>query len=143
MMFNPADLVNGSAVTSVRGEIGMRVFSLAGTFMYRDIELAEFDIRDGIAVEFKVLHPGPTYFPVEMQRYQNGSTLVNALLARIVPETRHGLLEELASVGIKGYDISAILHYQNASSLHDDFWVRFKDGPQTWRELRRKIGYTT
>lgn len=121
----------------------MKKFDLAGTLMYRDIELASFSIKDGVAQEFHLLGSDADCFPFEMMKYKNGSTLVNALLARIVPETRQGLMAELWDAGIRGYDIAAILRRQNASSFDDDFWVRFSDGPQTWRELLAKIGYTT
>lgn len=121
----------------------MKKFDLAGTLMYRDTELASFNIKDGVAQEFRLIGSDADCFPFEMMKYKNGSTLVNALLARIVPETRQGLLEELREAGICRYDISAILRLQNASSFDDDFWVRFSDGPQTWSELLAKIGYTT
>lgn len=120
----------------------MKSFDLSGTLMYRDTELATFIIEGGVPKEFHLLCADPSLFPFEMVKFQNGSTLVNALLARIVPETRQGLVEELSKIGIEGYDISAILHYQNASSFEDDFWVRFSDGPQTWSELLHKLGYT-
>lgn len=120
----------------------MKNFDLSGTLMYRDTELATFIIESGIPKEFHLLCTDPSLFPFEMVKFQNGSTLVNALLARIVPETRQGLIEELSKIGIEGYDISAILRHQNASSFEDDFWVKFQDGPQTWRELLAKIGYT-
>lgn len=120
----------------------MKQFDLAGTLMHRDRELASFVIKGGVTTEFHCLCNRSEYFPFEMARYQNGSTLVNALLVRLVPESRQGLMEELSEVGISGYDISAILRYQNASSFEDDFWVRFSDGPQTWEELLHKLGYT-
>lgn len=120
----------------------MKKFDLSGTLMYQDMELATFVIVNGVTKEFHLLCTDPSYFPYEMVKFQNGSTLVNALLARIVPETRQGLIEDLSKIGIVGYDISAILRHQNASSFEDDFWVKFQDGPQTWRELLTKIGYT-
>ena len=121
----------------------MKKFDLSGTLMYKDVELAEFKIEGGYPVEFKQLSFNSKNFPFEMEIHQNGNTLINTLLDRIVPETRQGLLDDLRKVGIVGYDISAILRYQNATSLHDYFWVRFDDGPQTWKQLRDKIGWTT
>lgn len=121
----------------------MKKFDLSGTLMYRNVELAAFDIVGGVTREFHLLCTNPAYFPFEMGKFQNGSTLVNALLARLVPETRQGLIEELSKIGINGYDISAILRHQNASSFEDDFWVKFYDGPQTWEELLTKLGYTS
>ena len=99
----------------------MKSFDLYGTLMYRDTELATFIIEGGMPKEFHLLCADPSLFPFEMVKFQNGSTLVNALLARIVPETRQGLVEDLSKIGIEGYDISAILRHQNASSFEDDF----------------------
>ena len=119
----------------------MKRFDLSGTLMNRDTELARFTIEDGFPTAFEALSPDPLAYPYEMERHPNGNTLINALLERVVPETRQGLLEDLQAVGIQSYDLTAILTHQNASSLHDPFWVRFADGPQTWRQLRDKLGF--
>lgn len=53
----------------------MRELTLAGILMYKDMELAKFDIRKGQTEEFAVLAEDKWYFPFEMLKYQNGSTL--------------------------------------------------------------------
>ena len=121
----------------------MKKFDLAGTLMHKDTPLADFVIKDGVAVEFKQLSTENSLFPFEMIDHPTGSRLVDALLARVVPETRQGLLERLEKVGIHGYNLSEILRFQNASCFDDENWVRFSDGPQSWKELRMRLGYTT
>lgn len=75
-------------------------FDLNGTLMNRNTELARFAIEKGRSVLFEQLCFDKKQFPFDMGIYQNGTTLVNTLLVRVVPETRQGLLEDLEKVGI-------------------------------------------
>ena len=116
--------------------------TLSGTLMYLDKPLCNFEIECDTPVVFEQLSEEGPFWPLEMHNEKNGYTLIDALREQVVPETRQGLLEDLRRVGIEGYDISKILKHQNASCFGTPYWVRFaEEGPRTWMELRRKIGY--
>ena len=122
----------------------MSDITLAGIFMYRDIELIKFDIEDGCTNKFELLTSDTSKFPPELKKNPSSHVLVDLLKFRVVPSTRQRINEDLRAVGIPYYDISAILKHQNASTCDDPFWVKFDgEGPQTWAELRKKIGYET
>ena len=117
--------------------------TLAGTLMWRNMELARFVIEDDNPIEFVPLREKGKYWPFYMTDECDGWALIDTLKDRVVPPTRQGLIPKLRAIGIDGYDISAILEYQNASAFGDRHWVRFDGrGPQTWEELLKKIGYT-
>lgn len=56
------------------------------------------------------------------------------------PKTRQGLYEDMKAAGIGRYSISAILIASNGWDCSDPFWIRFEDGPQTWKEVWAAIG---
>ena len=118
--------------------------TLSGTFMEKDTVVCRFKIVDDIPVEFeKIADKGCCCLPYELFVKYDGWHLVQFLKQNVVPPTRQGLDESLRAAGIDGYDISAILRYQNASNWENTFWVKFDgEGPQTWAALRKKIGYT-
>ena len=118
------------------------MLTLAGTLMLEDTPLAEFVIENDSPTRFVKLADSGPFWPYEMLFECNGWTLIDALKERVVPPSRYGIIKDLQAVGIQGYDISAIITHQNGSCWDDRYWVRFKTGPQTWSELRKKIGYT-
>ena len=116
--------------------------TLSGIFMIKNIPLCEFEICMDIPQAFTKLENDARLWPYDMREEQDGWALVELLKDRVVPETRQCLYSALKAAQICSYDISEILKYQNASSWDDTYWVKFKHGPQTWEELRAKIGYT-
>ncbi len=108
--------------------------------MFHDIPLGNFGINERTQCYFECIAESPKYYPYEMKTEQSGTTFLKFLQERVTPKTRQGIMLELKEAGFERYSFAAILLASNGRDCSDPYWVRFKDGPQTWKEVWEAIG---
>ena len=106
----------------------MQRLNLAGTLMCGDIPYIEFEIINDYCTKFIPLHSNHVNYPFgcnpdEFSNYKQN--LVVFFYDRTTPPTRQGLKEDLEIMGMKYYDMSQLIKYQNRRSVSDPFWVKF------------------
>ena len=108
--------------------------------MNRDRPLAQVKISDtGLYLVERIERDG-SQFPFEMMETCSGYTLKRFVEARMTPKSRQGLYEDMKAAGIEEYSIAALLKASNGRDCSDPFWIRFEDGPQTWKEVWAAVG---
>lgn len=108
--------------------------------MYRDRPLAEIYLNDlGVFQAHRIEEEGK-YFPLEMRKEVSGETLRRFCEERLTPPTRVHIDEALREAGYEGYSFAAIIIESNGRDCSDPFWVRFRTGPQTWKEVWEAVG---
>lgn len=121
----------------------MQRLTLAGTLMFQDIPCFEFAIEDDICTKFEVLCDNYNYFPYgcDPSAFKNyKQNLVIFFYDRTTPPERQFIEEELKEIGLKYYDMSALILYQHGLA-QDPYWVRLDTGPQTMKEAYDSLGY--
>lgn len=121
----------------------MQRLTIAGTLMFRDIPCCKFAIDDDICTEFKVLCTDYECFPygcdpIVFKNYKQN--LVTFFYDRTTPPERQFIEEDLAKIGFRYYDMSALILYQHGIA-QDPYWVRLDAGPQTMEEAYKSLGY--
>lgn len=108
--------------------------------MFHDRPLAKIIVTDMGAYYAERIEPDGKYFPLEMQSECSGQTLKRFCEERITPRTRQKIDKELRKYGFEEYSHAAILIASNGRDCSDPFWVKFAEGPQTWKEVWAAIG---
>lgn len=110
--------------------------------MFHDRPLANIMVTDMGLYSAERIEPDGKYFPLEMQKECSGQTLQRFCEERLTPKTRQNIARDLKAYGFDRYSHAAILIASNGRDCSDPFWVKFKDGPQTWKEVWEAIGVT-
>lgn len=111
-----------------------------GTLMHHDTPIAHVYIDDRNAVKLDLLSADKTKYPLEMQYISGTAGLLSFFEERVTPKSRQGLWQELRDAGYQRYSIAAVLIESNGRDCSDPFWIRFKEGPQTWQEVWEAVG---
>lgn len=108
--------------------------------MNKDRPLAEIAVNELDMCSVVPLESEGKYYPFEMEQCQTSGTFMRFLKERVTPKTRQGLWKSLRECGFSRYSIAAILIASNGRDCSDPYWIRFKIGPQTWKEVWEAIG---
>lgn len=113
----------------------MREFgNLKGEVLFLNKVLFNFEIERGELIHYNIVCR--EHLPYEFRLCKSESKAIMFFLDdRVVPETRIGLSEDLKRAGIPYFDMDMIIQRSNGFSLEDYYWVRFKEGIQTWEDL--------
>ena len=117
---------------------GVRCFH--GELMRQDIVLGKITVYENDWCDFEPIAEPSRLYPIDMWKEQTSRTCWNFIKARITPRSRQGLREELDRYGIERYCIMDMLFVANGRDCSDPFWIRFEDGPQTWKEVWAVLG---
>ena len=108
--------------------------------MSKDTPLGDIYVDDNHVCQFTKLEQDTSIYPVAMPEEQNGETLWSFFEERVTPRSRQGISGSLREHGFGRYSIAAILIASNGRDCSDPYWIRFKTGPQTWKEVWEAIG---
>lgn len=111
-----------------------------GTLMCKDRPLAKIIVTDMGAYSAERIESDGKYFPWEMREECSGLTLKKFCEERLTPPTRQHIDKDLLEYGYEEYSHAAILLCSNGRDCSDPFWIRFAEGPQTWKEVWEVIG---
>lgn len=120
------------------------VRNLEGTFMYCNEPIFTFKFERGDLIEFELIYTkDQDLLPYDfILNGINFHSVVDAIEDLVTPSYRHRIEEDLREAGIPYYSIDKILRYNNGISPSYPFWVKFKDGPQTYKEAFLRRGWT-
>gem|GEM_PF-1785510 len=105
--------------------------------MIKDEALLNFKIECGDVAELEKLSDNLPYeFKAELS---DEEALLHFLNDRVTSETRTDLQRDLEDAGILCYNPDVILMYNNGNMITDSYWIRFKSGPQSTKELQERI----
>lgn len=111
-----------------------------GVLMRKDTSLANIEVTENDDYYIEFISTDVSLYPFDLQKWPGNLGFRRFIEGRITPKTRQGLYEDMKAAGIERYSISAILIASNGRDCSDPFWIRFKDGPQTWKEVWEAIG---
>ena len=96
---------------------------MKGYIMKGDQPIVRFRCEGGTLVEAEVLVDRKV-LPIEYKCRVSDLTATELFMDdRVVPDTRQGLLPELQKVGIKYYDLEALIRYNKGVSIEDEYWI--------------------
>ncbi len=112
--------------------------NLHGEIMLTDDRLCKFDVTNGIVSFSDVDESLPV--PWELKDGITKSSIMDFLLERVTDENRQGLVESCAAAGIE-CSAEGLINYNHGLMLDDEYWIRTKTGPRTFKELQRLMGF--
>ena len=108
--------------------------------MRKDRPLAEIEVTTRDVYGFTPIEPDRRYYPFAVRRSFDHIGFRSFIEDRTTPPSRQGLAESLEAHGLSHYCIADLLRVSNGRNCSDPFWIRFKDGPQTWKEVWEAVG---
>lgn len=104
-----------------------KLMNISATFLWRDIPLIHFVVKDGFCIELTNLTTRETekYLPITLWHDLSARGLHTEMESRIMPQTRQHLQETLAGMGIETYSWDAIVKVNHALNTDDCRWLRF------------------
>jgi hypothetical protein len=117
--------------------------NLEGTFMRVNTPLFHFRYERGCLVDYESLCKDIKIMPIDIRwGGLTPETIAEVLDDRVVPETRQGLEYEMKEAGIPYFSMENLIRYNSGISVCDTFWVRLPDGPQTFEEAFKAMGFS-
>ena len=112
----------------------IQLCNLGGTIYYRDLPIVTFKYKHDRLQYVSEINKECKVLPFEFLGIDKVTdNLLRCFFdARIVPETRIGLNEELLKTPVKYYNPERIIRYQKGTCIHDDFWVKCDDDNECW-----------
>lgn len=109
------------------------VGNLGGVLYYDDTPIVRFKFIRGYLEEYQLL--SNSLLPFEIRDgIVNGDRLTRFFEARITPDTRIGINEELAKTPIKYYHPERIIRYSSGKCIHDHYWLECDDDNSCWED---------
>lgn len=112
--------------------------NLAGELMLKDLPVCEFRVENE-NVEIYNEHTG-VKLPWELRDGITPVSMMTFLLERLPDPNRHMLVEHCKEAGIE-CTADAILRHSYGLVVDDKYWIRMKNGPQTWIDVNRNAGF--
>lgn len=117
--------------------------NLEGIYMYCNVPIFSFKFDHGDLTEFELLYTKdqrllPYEFILDGINFHSVTEVLEDL---VTPSHRYRIEEDLRAVGIPYYSVEKILQYNNGISPSYPFWVKFADGPQTYKEAFLRRGW--
>lgn len=104
----------------------MQRLNLSGTMMLGKVKCFHFEIVNDYCTEFTPISKNTAAYPFgcdpnEFSNYK--ANLVTFFYDRTTPPTQQGLQRELEAIGMKYYDMGALIRYQSGRSVSDPYWL--------------------
>lgn len=103
----------------------IRLGNLCGTIMIKDKQLIKFTFEKGTLIDYKLLCNNSKLLPLE---FKDGIITEERLClfweARLTPDTRQNLKENMEKSGLKYYDAEQLIRHQQGRCIDDPYWLK-------------------
>ena len=114
------------------------VSNVSGTLMKANDEVISFKLVAGYLEKFEILNRN--LLPIDFQLNSSETCAFMIFLnERVVPSTRIRIDKEVKKIGLDYYNPDELIRFNNGRSVEDDYWIRFRDGDQTYESLLHRL----
>lgn len=102
----------------------IRLGNLSGTIMFQNQPLLYFKLERGYLVDCKLLCEDSKLLPLEFKDKVINERRIHLFWeARVTPDTRQFLKEDMEAEGLEYYNVEQLIRFQKGRCVDDNYWL--------------------